>query len=116
MLDAMAQAEKNRTGPARGVGRFGTRKKPQEKASEGRKKSLFTRVGDEAKATAQKALLLKTLKANDWNMTKTGEALEMGTGAGAGTAVIRALKELAPEEYERAKADDRVSPANRRKE
>lgn len=92
-------------------------KSPKKPAKpEERKKSLFTRVGEEAKAKAQRELLLKTLKAHDWNLTRTGEALEMGTGAGAGTAVIRALKELAPEEYKRAKADGSISPANRREE
>lgn len=77
---------------------------------EPRKKSVLTQVGDEAKAKAQRDLLLKTLKANDWNLTATAEALEMGAIA----AVIRALNDLAPDEYEKARKDGLISHANRR--
>jgi len=89
--------------------------KPREEPA-GRKRSIFTRVGDEAKADAQRKLLLATLKAHDWNLRATGEALEMGTGAGATVAVGRALQELAPEEYEEAKADGRIASGRRGEE
>lgn len=87
-------------------------RKPATKPPEGRKRSKFTEVGDEAKATAQRALLLETLDANGWNLTATAEEL----GMGAATAVSRALRELAPKEYEKAKRDGRVSQGNRRAE
>ncbi|MDB4930079.1 MAG: hypothetical protein JWM10_2563 [Myxococcaceae bacterium] len=70
----------------------------------------FAEVGREAAREAQRKVLLESWKAHDWNMTATAEALGMGDG----TAVIRALKALAPEEYDAAKKDGRVSPANRR--
>lgn len=90
----------------------GKPQKPQAKPvePEGRKVSLFTRVGNEAKATAQRRLLLDTLKQNGWNLTATAEALEMAALAN----VIRALQELAPDEYEAARRDGRISPGNRR--
>lgn len=75
-----------------------------------RKRSQLTIVGDEARAKAQRVLLLKTMRACGWNMTAAAEALDMGHG----TSVIRALKELAPEEYAKAKADGRVSQGNHR--
>jgi transcriptional regulator with GAF, ATPase, and Fis domain len=70
----------------------------------------FAEVGREAAREAQRKVLLESWKANGWNMTATAEALGMGSGP----AVIRALKTLAPDEYEAAKTDGRVSPANRR--
>lgn len=83
---------------------------PKPAESEGRKVSRFTRVGNDAKAAAQRKLLLDTLKQNGWNLTATAEALEMS----ALTNVIRALQELAPDEYEAARRDGRISPGNRR--
>lgn len=74
-----------------------------------KKKPTFTEVGNEAKAKAQRAYLLEELDAQNWNLTKTAEALGMGGRA----AVIRALNDLAPEEYERAKNDGRVRPGVR---
>lgn len=82
--------------------------KPSE--PEGRRVSRFTRVGNDAKAAAQRKLLLDTLKQNGWNLTATAEALEMAALAN----VIRALQELAPDEYEAARRDGRISPGNRR--
>ncbi len=70
----------------------------------------FAEVGREAAREAQRKVLLEALDAHAWNMTVTAEALGMGTGAN----VTRAVKQLAPEEYEAAKADGRISPANRR--
>lgn len=68
---------------------------------EGRKKSLFTRIGDEAKAKAQRDVLLKTLRANDWNLTHTAVALELP----GPSQVIRAIRDLELEgEYEAAKS------------
>ena len=67
---------------------------------EGRKKSKLTAAGDAAKLEAEKALLLKTLKANAWNLTRTAEALEMGQPS----AVIAALDRYdLRAEYERAR-------------
>jgi transcriptional regulator with GAF, ATPase, and Fis domain len=79
-----------------------TRRKPPAKT--------FAEVGREAAREAQRKVLLEALAAHAWNMTVTAESLGMGTGAN----VTRALKQLAPEEYEAAKADGRISPANRR--
>jgi glycosyltransferase A (GT-A) superfamily protein (DUF2064 family) len=72
--------------------------------------SLLTETGDAAKAKAERALLLKTLRENDWNLTATAEALRLGDSS----AVIRALKALAFDEYEAARKRGAVSPANRR--
>lgn len=70
-------------------------------ATEGRKKSVLSRTGDEAKHAAERALLLKTLRAKDWNLTHTAEALEMP----GPSQVLRAIKELdLADLYEQAKA------------
>ena len=68
-----------------------------------REPSEFTRVGNEAKARAQRDVLLAALRENDWNLTATGDALGMHT-----PTVIRALRELAPDEYEAARRDGRI--------
>lgn len=60
----------------------------------------FAEIGRDAARAAQRKALLKALRANHWNLTATSDALVMGGRA----AVIRALKALAPEEYESAKA------------
>lgn len=75
-----------------------------------RKTSLLTETGDAAKAKAERVLLLKTLRENGWNLTATAEALRLADTS----AVIRALKTLAPEEYEAAKDRGDVHAANRR--
>ena len=80
------------------------------KTAKVRAKSELTKVGDDAKAKAQKALLLKTLKANRYNLSAVAEALNMGPA----TAVSRALRTLAPVEYEAAKAAGLISQGNRR--
>jgi len=87
-------------------GRPSTRRKPIAAAPP----KTFAEVGREAAREAQRKVLLEAWEAHAWNMTATAEALSMGDG----TAVIRALKALAPEEYEAAKKDGRISPANRR--
>jgi transcriptional regulator with GAF, ATPase, and Fis domain len=60
------------------------------KTNKGRKKSLLSRTGDEAKHAAERALLLSTLETKGWNLTHTAEALEM-TGP---SQVLRAIKDL----------------------
>ena len=87
-----------------------TKKPTAKKKPEGRKKSLLTQEGDRAAFEAKRKMLLRVLKENDWNLTATAEALEMGTNV----SVIQALQELAPEEYAAAKTDGRVSPGKRR--
>lgn len=69
----------------------------------------FAEIGREAAREAQRKALLRTLKAHDWNLAHTAAALGMGTAS----AVIRALKALAPEEYESARTDGRVRAGRR---
>ena len=64
----------------------------------------FAEIGREAAREAQRKALLRALKAHDWNLAHTAEALSMG----AASAVIRALKALAPEEYDAAREDGRI--------
>lgn len=77
-----------------------TTKKPGKKpAAKGpRKTSKLTRAGDDAARLAKRTILLTTCEALRWNLSRVAEALELTTAAD----VIRALKELAPEEYEAA--------------
>ena len=63
-----------------------TPRKPAPK-TEGRKKSKLTQAGDRAKWETERALLVKTLKAKDWNLTHTAAELEMGSP----TAVLHAI-------------------------
>lgn len=86
-----------------------TTKKPSTKAATKTKGLTFAEAGRRAAKAAQRELLLKTLDELNWNLTKTADALAMGARGN----VIRALRELAPEEYERAKADERVKPGVR---
>lgn len=61
---------------------------------------MLSRTGDEAKRAAERALLLKTLRAKAWNLTHTAEALEMP----GPSQVLRAIKELGLSvDYEAAK-------------
>ncbi len=92
-----------------------TKKTPAKKAAPKKtpakaKRKTFAEVGREAAREAQRRVLLEELDAQGWNLSATAEAL----GMGALPAVIRALKSLALDEYEKAKADGRVSPRNRR--
>lgn len=86
------------------------KKKRAGKAPAPRKRSVLSQAGDDAKAAAERVLLLSTLEANGWSLTATASSLRMGPA----TAVSRALRELAPAEYEAAKADGRISQGNRR--
>lgn len=70
-------------------------KRPRAEHADERSKSLLTEIGEHA----MRAALLKSLKDNDWNLTRTAESLRMS----AASSVIRALKSLAPDEYERAR-------------
>jgi len=74
-----------------------------------RKQSKLTLAGDEASKLARRTLLITTLGACGWNLARTAAALDLASGAD----VIRALKELAPEEYDAARADGRISPGRR---
>lgn len=67
--------------------------------ADGRAKSALTLAGEQAARDAKRALLLKALKDNGWNLTRTAESLNMGSTGN----VARALQELAPDEYEAAK-------------
>jgi hypothetical protein len=77
---------------------------PKKKA----KRSLAD-IGKAAARRAQRDALLAELEAQEWNLTATAEVFGM-----AGPNVIRALKDLAPDEYEKARKHGRISPANRR--
>lgn len=82
---------------------------PKLTRADGRVKSKLTLAGEEGALRAKRDLLLITLDANGWNLSATARDLDMSTAG----AVIRALNELAPDEYERAKRDGRVSPGKR---
>ena len=75
--------------------------KSSPKGSEGRRKSLLSQAGDEAKHATERALLLKTLKAKGWNLTHTAEALEMP----GPSQVLRSIKDLGlSDDYAAAKS------------
>lgn len=82
---------------------------PKPTRADGRAKSKLTLAGEEGALRAKRELLLKTLDDNGWNLSATARELEMATAG----AVIRALNELAPDDYDRAKRDGRVSPGKR---
>ena len=93
MLHASMAAKKNAaTKPATKGATKGATKTPE--------KLSFAEIGRRAAKDAQRKALLDALAANGWNLTATAKDLEMGAGA----HVIRALKELAPDEHEAAKA------------
>lgn len=93
MLDSMAATKKTAT-------KKPSASKVAAKVVEGRKKSLLSRTGDEAKAAAERALLLKTLKAKSWNLTHTAEVLEMP----GPSQVLRAIDALGlRDEYDTAR-------------
>lgn len=75
-----------------------TTKKPAPRTT-ARKQSKLTMAGDEASRLARRTMLLATCDALKWNLTRVAETLDLATGAD----VIRALKELAPDEYEAAR-------------
>lgn len=87
MLASMAKTTTGRT------------KKPAVKtAPEGRKKSKLTLAREEGSRLAGRTLLLGTCEATGWNLARVAEVLGLASNAD----VIRALNELAPEEYARA--------------
>ena len=68
-----------------------------------RRKSQLTLAGERA----QRALLLDTLEAQGWNLTRTAVALDLTAAAD----VVRSIKLLAlSEEYDKAKAAGLVRP------
>jgi len=72
--------------------------------------SLYARTGDDARREAQRKLLLRALKTHGWNLRASAEALGLSGTPG----VVRALKDVAPDEYTAAKADGRIQPGVRR--
>lgn len=73
-------------------------KAPKRKA---RPKSKLVQHGDAAKIAAERELLLKTLRAKDWNLSHTAAELVMGNAS----AVLRALDRYgARAEYEKHKS------------
>lgn len=72
--------------------------------------ATFAEVGRVAARDAQRALLLETCERLGWHLGAVAEALAMG----AASHVVRALKNLAPDEYEAARESGKVSQANRR--
>lgn len=73
------------------------------------KKRTFAEIGRAAARAAQREALLAALEKHGWSLTRAGEALGM-----LQPAVVRALKDLAPEEYEKAKTDGRIVPGIRK--
>jgi transcriptional regulator of acetoin/glycerol metabolism len=66
-------------------------------------------IGRAAMHREQKAALLAALEANGWLLEPTAAAL----GLYAAADVVRALRKLAPTEYEAARRDGRISRRNR---
>lgn len=81
-----------------------TAKKPtSKKKPEGRK--TLAEIGKEAAREAQREALLKELRAQDWNLTATAEALGLSNSSN----VIRAIRVLDLEtEYEKARDGGKI--------
>jgi len=79
------------------------------KAPAARKRSLLTAVGDDGAQRAKAALLLGACLGADWNLSKVAERLGMTSASD----VLRALKELLPEQLEAARKRGDISPQNR---
>lgn len=75
----------------------------------GRKRSLLTAVGDEGARRAKAAMLLGACLGADWNLSRVAERLGMTSASD----VLRALKELLPEQLEAARKRGDISPQNR---
>lgn len=106
MLDAMATPRKTAKSPAKGKA-----PSPDPARADGRVKSALTLAREAAALEAGRALLLKTLKANDWHLSATAEELGM-TGAGQ---VIRAIRDHGLDaEYDAAKAAGKISQGRAR--
>lgn len=71
-----------------------------------RARPSFAEIGRAAAREAQRSALLAELNANGWNLRAAAEALQMGDAS----AVIRALKNIAPAEYEASKGAGVVRP------
>ncbi len=71
--------------------------------------STFAEIGRHAAREAQRRAILAAATAHGWNLSAVAAALQMGDAS----AVIRALKALAPDEYEAAKAAGKVAPGRR---
>lgn len=70
----------------------------------------FAEIGAHARKRAQRAALLKSLRAFNWNLTATATALEMGNHAN----VLRAIRDLELDaEYNEAKRAGLIGPGNR---
>lgn len=67
-------------------------------------RSLYATTGDAARRAAQRKLLLRTLRETRWSLREAADALGLSGSAG----VVRALKDVAPEEYAAARADGRI--------
>jgi hypothetical protein len=103
MLASMA---KTTTGERKTGGRrAGMKPKVSPARADGRLKSKLTMAREEASRLAGRTLLLATCEALKWNLTRVAETLAMATPSD----VIRALKELAPEEYDAARERGDVS-------
>ena len=98
LAETMAKPRKTTKTPTKGQTRTAAESRRPDKRP--RAKSLLSRTGDEAKAAAERALLLKTLKSKRWNLTHTAEALEMP----GPSQVLRAIDALGlRDEYEAAR-------------
>lgn len=73
--------------------------KPKAPEHEGRKKSKLTVAREEGARLAGRTLLLGTCEALKWDLAEVAKTLDLATSAD----VIRALRELAPVEYEAAR-------------
>lgn len=87
-------------------------KAPRKPSAPKKPPSLYAQVGEEARKREQKKLLLKTLREHGWNLAHTAEALGLSGSAG----VIRALLLVAPEEYEKARVEEKIRAGARRGE
>jgi transcriptional regulator with GAF, ATPase, and Fis domain len=75
------------------------------------KRSTLARVGDAAKRSAQRELLLATLERTHWNLSQTADDL----GLSSPSDVLRAVAELdLSAELEAARASGLVSRQSRR--
>lgn len=71
-----------------------------------RPKSVLVEAGDSAKAKAECALLLKTLRASGWSLSETCRTLRMGNAS----AVLRALDKYGVRDvYEAHKKSARIA-------
>ena len=86
------------------VRRMSTAKSKATAAKASTERSLYATTGDDARREAQRKLLLSTLRKTRWSLRAAADALGLSGSAG----VVRALKDVAPEEYAAARADGRI--------